>query len=527
MTVLVTMMVGLGVWGVPSSSAAATVQAISGTEDLTAVACTSPTTCLSVGRNQALDAGAAVSINPFTGQTSNGSQSIAGTYLLNAVACPSPSVCLGVGYDSNPLEGVVVPLDPATGTPTGAVQALPGTQQLLAVVCPSSSTCVATGQDANSGIAVALAPDSGAPIGTVTELASTWSISGIACVSVSECLGVGSGPYGNLALPLSAATAGATGSPQIFAGIDNSFSVACPSPSLCLDIASNGTLPVAIPLNPATGEQQGSFEIFPATTYGLYGIACPTANFCEAVGDNGSSTGVTATFDPSAGAAGSTVESYSGTFFLQGLSCESATICLGVGESTSEGVALPQSSGASPVTTLEVDVTGTQSYGMSTPTFATSTTPPTGDSFSGTLVCTTVGIPATAISSYMTPGTYSINGSSCGGLSLNGPSATSYAIAYSGGSFVVHKAATSLTAASDGVIFNSVSATLVRSTDHVGLAGQHVSFRTSGTTICTAKTDANGMASCSVTIGVALGTSYTASYAGNADYLASRDSAKL
>ncbi len=86
--------------------------------------------------------------------------------------------------------------------------------------------------------------------------------------------------------------------------------------------------------------------------------------------------------------------------------------------------------------TLSVDVTGSQAYHSSSPSFTTTTSAPAGDSFTGTLVCRTVN-PGKQISSDLAVGTYTIAGQSCSGLSLSGPTANDYSIAYSGGSFVV------------------------------------------------------------------------------------------
>jgi len=84
---------------------------------------------------------------------------------------------------------------------------------------------------------------------------------------------------------------------------------------------------------------------------------------------------------------------------------------------------------------LPVLVGGSQPYGSSTPSFTTTTSPPAGDTFTGTLTCATVGNPAVTISSALPAGTYTLNGSSCSGLSLSGPTASNYQITYSDGTF--------------------------------------------------------------------------------------------
>jgi alpha-tubulin suppressor-like RCC1 family protein len=95
--------------------------------------------------------------------------------------------------------------------------------------------------------------------------------------------------------------------------------------------------------------------------------------------------------------------------------------------------------------------------------------------------------------------------------------------------FTVVKAATTLVAMPYNGTF---SATLKRTFDGAPIPGQTVSFTFAGTPMCTATTNAQGVASCRstalITIFILLGDySYTATYAGNADYDGSTASAKL
>jgi len=125
---------------------------------------------------------------------------------------------------------------------------------------------------------------------------------------------------------------------------------------------------------------------------------------------------------------GSTV-SLSGTTALVGAPYHT------VGSSTYQGAAYVFGTSAA---TVVVNVSGSQTYGSSSPSF---TYAPTSVSLTGSLTCTTVN-GGTAISSTLTVGSYTINGSSCAGLSA--PSG--YMISYVGvtDGFVVSPAPTKL-----------------------------------------------------------------------------------
>jgi hypothetical protein len=186
--------------------------------------------------------------------------------------------------------------------------------------------------------------------------------------------------------------------------------------------------------------------------------------------------------------------------------------------------------GTGVVTTVPVVVTGTQTYESSSPTFATSSSPPSGDTFSGSLECTSVGSPAQAITPSLTVAAYAINGSSCSGLSLSGPTAADYSVAYSGSTFTVSKAPTTLVAAPVSIVGSALSlkvtysATLVISGTIKAVADQAVTFSDGPLASCTGTTNANGVATCTAPLGLLamlLSPSYAASFGGDIDYLPS------
>ena len=89
-----------------------------------------------------------------------------------------------------------------------------------------------------------------------------------------------------------------------------------------------------------------------------------------------------------------------------------------------------------------VQASGSQAYASSSPTFGYTDDAPGGLTVSGTLACTTVG-GGTPIGTSLAVGSYTVDGASCGGLSLSGSGASSYAISYVGatGGYVVNKGA--------------------------------------------------------------------------------------
>ena len=246
-------------------------------------------------------------------------------------------------------------------------------------------------------------------------------------------------------------------------------------------------------------------------------------------------------------------------------------------------------------------VTGSQTYGSTGPSFTTTTSAPPGDSFSGTLKCTTLNS-GTPISATLAASSYTIDGSTCSGLSLTGPTAAQYTISYTGTTFTVGPASLTVNAPSASAYYGAVptsftpayaglangdaapskpavcttpavdssppgqytiicsgaidsnysisyglagvltitkattqqaaapakvavrtisfAATLTRGDNAAAVAGKTVVFSVRGHKVCQATTSSTGVASCSIahTLHQA---SYTASYAGDADYLSS------
>jgi hypothetical protein len=180
-----------------------------------------------------------------------------------------------------------------------------------------------------------------------------------------------------------------------------------------------------------------------------------------------------------------------GGYTINGSSCTGLSFT----GSTSTDYSVAYSGGAFTVTpgTLTVIATGSQAYHSTAPTFTTTTSAPAGDSFTGTLVCTTV-TPNKPISSNLAVGNYTIASQTCSGLSLSGPTASDYAIAYSGGVFSV--TGLSLTVNATGTqTFGSSTPTFTTTTS--APAGD----RFAGTLRCTSLSSPSGAISSSLAVG--------------------------
>jgi hypothetical protein len=131
--------------------------------------------------------------------------------------------------------------------------------------------------------------------------------------------------------------------------------------------------------------------------------------------------------------------------------------------------------------TITATVTGSQSFGSSAATFTETDDAPSGVSLSGTASCTTVNGGTAVDSSLAAGGDYTIDGSSCSGLSA--PSG--YTLSYTGAKFAVNKAAQAISFSAPDSGKAGDTATL---TAKGGGSGNPVTFSAdpaSGSGVCT------------------------------------------
>ncbi len=258
---------GIGSVVTIDSGTPGTLQTVTGTEDLGAVACTSASTCLALG-----------AVFPFAEVTVPIVNGTAGTYetlpgpavALDGVACPSPTSCIAVGAEGS--SGVVVPLSPS-GTP-GAVQTVAGTSDLERVACPSVTSCVAVGADGPSGAVVVPLSAGGTP-GTVQPVAGTHALAGVTCTS-SSCVAVGNvctggsclinSDFAGQVVPIAAD--GTPGTPVTVAGTEFLTGAACTSATSCVAVGANSANGVVVPLATQGGGGGAPANTAPPTVSG-------------------------------------------------------------------------------------------------------------------------------------------------------------------------------------------------------------------------------------------------------------------
>ena len=293
---------------------------------LDSVTCSSSTSCVAVGSDRN-DEPVVVSGNPATwraAQVREIALSAPGKYsYLDAVACTSSTWCVAVGRVRG--EPLVLAGDPSTW---GAAQAREiklgdafGTghgNYLNAVTCSSSTACVAVGEDGNAqplvlagnpstwGAAQAKEIALGNSLGTPDYPAAN-SLHSVTCSSPTSCVAVGED---------------ANVQPLVLAGNPSTWGVA-QAQEITLDKATFGGV------GPYAGEGHNS----------LYSVTCSSSTSCIAVGEDGNRQLLQLTGDPSTWGAGQAREITLGDAFgapydfgsLNAIACSSSASCVAVG----------------------------------------------------------------------------------------------------------------------------------------------------------------------------------------------------
>ena len=253
---------------------------------------------------------------------------VSGANDLSAVSCSTATTCVGVGGATG--GGVVVPIVDGVPQTAAVVSGMSGFDD---IACIPGGACVAVGLNqvqfqggggTQQGIVVAVS-GTGVP-GSAQVIANTYEIEDVACEpTTTTCIatGIGGNPIGGVVVKVTDGTAGAA---QVVADVGQGFTdVACASATVCeaVGFASNGegravtitsgTAEAARPV-PGTGE--------------LDAIACPSATSCEAVGSAAPQGGAAVTLTN--GVPG-TVHTVSGVDLFEGVGCRSAIACVAEG----------------------------------------------------------------------------------------------------------------------------------------------------------------------------------------------------
>lgn len=218
-----------------------TVQ-VRGTNNLTGVACTSPTTCIAAGYFNGKST--ATSTKQYgeiaiakDNETTVHAHRVAKTDVLSGAACDSPTRCVVVGFGGPNATHHAVVVD-VTKAHFGSARSAPGAGQLNDIACGSATTCWAIGehQSAKGRITnVVTKISKGKP---KHALHSPEDVGGISCVTATTCyLGGGkvSGSNGqNSTGEVFRLVSGHVKSSKVVKHTMTFSGIACPTKSSCL-----------------------------------------------------------------------------------------------------------------------------------------------------------------------------------------------------------------------------------------------------------------------------------------------------
>ena len=167
-----------------------------------------------------------------------------------------------------------------------------------------------------------------------------------------------------------------------------------------------------------------------------------------------------------------------------------------------------------PTGTVTIEVSGSQTYGSSAPTFSYTDNAPSGIDVGSALTCSTVDR-GTSISPSLGAGSYSVDGSSCSGLSLSGTGASDYTISYAGVSdgFVVNPAPLNITASSPSMTYGGEVPTITPNYQSF-VNGEGPSSLSTTPTCSTTATSSSPVGTYPSSCSGAVDANYTISYVG-------------
>ena len=252
---------------------------------LAGVACPSATQCYAVGESAFKSAMILASTN---GGTSWSQQNVQIPGPLTAIACSSPTSCVAVG-------GATV-ASTANGGTTWTPQQLESVA-LTGVACPSTSTCIAVGSDApqSSGC------DSGITYSTHTGGQSWTSTptrcftpSGISCANAARCMVSGTQASGstNYGAVLRSVDGGNVWrSADVLKQADTGLSaISCPSSAVCVAVGNSTSQPI-VRTEDGGASWTGAVPSMPTGESNSYlAVSCASASACQAGGLNGAAS---------------------------------------------------------------------------------------------------------------------------------------------------------------------------------------------------------------------------------------------
>ena len=401
---------------------------------LSGVSCSDPVDCTAVG---GIDAGASyvtevdgVWGSPVTLPSAAGS--IENSFA--SVSCVDPADCtaVGMGVMGDPVPLVATEAKGVWG-PVLALTPLAEESYFQGVSCTSAGNCVAVGVDGNLDPVEATEIDGAwGPVFDLGDPAQTGigQLLGVSCPAPGDCTAVGYNGGGGLI----ATESNGVWQPLSVVPAANNFltAVSCSDPRDCTAVERLGTY-----LTETNGVWGPPTLLENGDSVSFASVSCSDPTDCVAVGE-GVVPGYAIESDGIWGPVVAASSIYSIGPEFTGVSCTGPVSCTAVvSYGVDGGVAV------STITPVSYRVNGSQTFGSSAPTFSLGGSAPAGNSFAGTLTCTELADPSEPISSSLAAGTYSVDPSSCSGLTLTGPTASNYQVSLTGGTLTVDLALTS------------------------------------------------------------------------------------
>lgn len=505
------------------------LQVVSDTFALYDVACPAGGRCAAVGWGAA--GGLVVPIVPSdTGATSIGlARAASEATAFSGVACPGATDCVAVGVELSG-NGSVVPFDFSSDAgPVFGVARTSPSGTLYTVACPTFDVCEAAGDGFNGTGAVVPFTLSGGEvtsIGPGKSVFGTFKLEGLACPSASACEAVGDRSSGASVLPVWISDAGVTrlGAVEPVADARRFHAVACPSAAMCVAVGTDpaatiGTVAVLAPVLPQppaiTSAAAAAFTAFTAGSFTVTATGRPAPSIRE-----------TGTLPPGL----SFVDRGNGQATLAGTP--------GSGSAGTYDIRLEATNGFGPDATQAFSVSVGRAVQEITFTSAAPSPALYGGSYS---VAATGGASGNSVTfSSAAPSVCELSDSTArfvgiGSCTIDAAQEGNedyLAAPARSQTFAVEQAPTSTSASRATVTLGFLSKTvrmsakLTSGVTEAGIAGQTVTFRLGSRRACSAVTDEQGTAGCSVVYGALhllepVPSRYTAAFGGSTGHLAS------
>jgi photosystem II stability/assembly factor-like uncharacterized protein len=240
---------------------------------LTAIACSSPTSCVAVG-------GTTVASTTDGGTTWTSRQ--LGSVALTGVTCPSASTCIAVGSDAPQPAGCSSGI--TYSTHNGGQSWVPTPTRCFTpsgISCANAASCMMSGVQAtgNANFGAVMRSIDGGKIWKSAKVLSqpNTELAALTCPLSTTCVAVGNSSSQPIIRTVDSGASWAAAVPSMPTGESNSYlAVSCASASACQAGGLNGAA------DTTDGKTWAPVSL-PAVILKVTGLACPTASQCNGV----------------------------------------------------------------------------------------------------------------------------------------------------------------------------------------------------------------------------------------------------